>query len=282
MMLRVYHKNRHPAASFSVSSLTGNLNTRFRFDSWSTRDPESSPTQMTYRWDFDGDGNWDTDYMAELITMHQYDKPGVFRTRMEVKDPLGELDTISKWIYISKGTNPTEIIDDRRGEFREYYGTVRIGDQWWFTRNMAIHDTVRFYQFFYDNEWQEYYDNGNLYLHFYVTGICPAGWRVPSKEDWDILFSNYPQDKLYEALTPGGESDFGATFGGMGYGTRAKDAVYNGKDQYGYYWSSTKPADGDSPSIWIITFDKAKRQVLKGFYDYPGKLYSVRCVKDAE
>ncbi|MDD4645235.1 MAG: PKD domain-containing protein, partial [Bacteroidales bacterium] len=56
--IRVYHKNEMPRASFSVSTLAGNINTVFRFDCWSTRDPESSPSEMFYRWDFDGDGNW--------------------------------------------------------------------------------------------------------------------------------------------------------------------------------------------------------------------------------
>ena len=281
LLLRVFHKNRPPLASFSVSSLTGNLKSQFRFDCWSTRDAESSPSQMTYRWDFDGDDNWDTGFSENIITMHQYDKTGIFRTVLQVKDPLGELDTISKVIYITNGTNPTEIFEDRRGTATEYYGTVRIGDQWWFTRNMVDTDTFKYYLDPFENNWPEYFDYGGLFSYGKAAGNCPYGWRLPSKADWNKLFSNYPEENLYDALVQGGESDFGANLGGMGIGTIPNTAVFNGKDRFGYYWASTKPADGSSTSIWVITLIKANRKVLWGFYDYPQKLYSLRCVRDA-
>ncbi|TSA35806.1 MAG: hypothetical protein D4R64_09000 [Porphyromonadaceae bacterium] len=281
LKIRVYHRNQPPSASFSVSTLSGNVNTRFRFDCWSTRDVESAPSEMFYRWDFDGDGLWDTDFLNEVITMHQFDTPGTYKTLLQVKDPHGGQDTCSKVIQISHGTNQTGIYQDKRGTNYESYGTVLIGDQWWFTRNMSVHDTLKYRQYFYNYDWHIYYDYGNLYLQQYLTNICPPGWRVPSREDWNKLFSNYPADQLYEALMPGGESDFSAILGGMGTGSQANTAEYQGIYRYGYYWSTTKPLGSSSPSVWVITFDKPKRQVLKGYYDETLKQYSVRCVKDA-
>lgn len=279
--IRIYHRNQAPRASFAVSTLSGNVKTQFRFDCWSSRDAESSPSQMFYRWDFDGDGQWDTDFLNTVVTMHQFDAPGTFKTLLQVKDPLGEQDTISKIIHISTGTNKTDIYNDKRGTHYEYYGTVLIGDQWWFTRNMCIHDTTGYRQYFYNNDWPAYFDYGNLYLSGYLTNICPAGWRLPSREDWNKLFSNYPEDQLYEALMPGGESDFGANLGGMGTGFDVTTATFQGIDRYGYYWTTTKPVGYESPSVWIINFDKPKRQVLKGYDDETLKQFSVRCVKDA-
>ena len=147
---------------------------------------------------------------------------------------------------------------------------------------MAIHDTTKYYQFFYNNDWPLYFTYGNLYLKGYTIGICPSGWRLPTREDWEKLFSNYPESELYEALMPGGESDFGVNLSGMGTGTRVEDAIYQGIDRQGYYWSSTKPAGGSSPSTWIVTFDKPGAKVLRGFSDENKKLYAVRCVKDAD
>ncbi|MCX6223818.1 MAG: hypothetical protein NTV01_03565 [Bacteroidia bacterium] len=285
--LRVYHKNREPRASFAVSTLAGNIKTLFRFDCWSTRDFESAPSDMFYRWDFDGDGQWDTNFSSSIITMHQYDNPGIYETMLQVQDPHGGLGTCSKVIRISTGTNQTGIYNDTRGELYESYGTVLIGEQWWFTRNMSIHDTTRHYQFYYNYDWKLYLDYGNLYLQRYyvsnfLANICPSGWRVSSREDWNKLFSNYPADQLYEALMPGGVSDFSAVLGGMGIGSSVGDSQYQGLDRFGYYWTTTKPQGASSPSTWIITFDKTKRQVLNGYYDQTLKQYSVRCVKDAE
>jgi uncharacterized protein (TIGR02145 family) len=280
LKIRVYHRNQVPRASFAMSTLTGNVKTQFRFDCWSCRDVESSPSEMFYRWDFNGDGNWDTDFSHTVVTMHQYDKPGVYRALLQVQDPLGEQDTISKSIYVSHGTNQTDIFDDKRGDPYQSYGTVLIGDQWWFTRNMSIHDTTKFYQFYFNNSWPVYFDYGNLYLWGYVPGICPPGWRLPSREDWNILFANYPDDRLFDALMPGGESDFGVNLGGMGIGYNVPTAKYQGLDRYGYYWTSTKPAGATSTSVWVITFDKPNRQILKGYNEPGSKQFSVRCVKN--
>lgn len=284
MKIRIYHRNEAPSASFTVSTLSGNINTNFRFDCWPTRDLESSPSAMLYRWDFDGDGSWDTEFQNSVVTMHQYNTPGTYRSMVQVQDPLGAQDTCSKLIYISHGTNKTEIYLDTRGIYYEYYGTVLIGNQWWFSRNLSIHDTLKYDQHYYNTEWSSYYDYGNLYTIFanpvlftLRTDFCPAGWRLPSREDWNILFSNYSEDHLFDALISGGESDFGAIFGGMGEKFATE---YLNIDHFGYYWTSTQPMGGSSPSIWIISFDRSNRQVLKGFNDGLNKWYSVRCVKD--
>ena len=278
--VKVHHKNTPPKANFSAQTFGGNVNTEFRLDCWLTRDLESAPSDLFYRWDFDGDGRWDTDYSGKVVTMHRFEAPGIYHTKVLVKDPLGEQDTCSKAFYVSKGTNETGILLDIRGVGYEYYGTVAIGDQWWLTRNTSIHDTVRFYQFFYNHDWWSYFDYGNLYLKDFLTNICPNGWRVPSREDFDKLFSNYPKDQLYEALMPGGISDFAATLAGMGTGTTVKYSSYKGMDLFGYYWTTTKPLGASSPSTWVITFDRPGRQVLSGYYDEGNKQYSVRCVKD--
>ncbi len=275
LKILVRHRNLAPRAAFSVSTLGGNVNTVFRFDCWSTRDAESSPSAMFYRWDFDGDGSWDTDYINSVITMHQYSSPGTYNTTLEVKDPHGDSGTFSKTIYISHGTNQTGIYNDTRGINYESYGTVLIGDQWWMTRNMSVHDSVRTYQHYYNIRYEFYYDYGNLYEQRYLPNVCPPGWRIPSREDWDKLLANYPDDQRYDALMPGGISDFSACLGGMGLYSK-----YQGIDRYGYYWSTTKPMSSGSVSIWIITFDKPAKQVLRGYYDETGKQYSVRCLKD--
>jgi uncharacterized protein (TIGR02145 family) len=279
-MIRVYHRNREPRASFGVSTYSGNVNTQFRFDCWSTRDLESAPSEMFYRWDFDGDGTWDTGFVNSVITMHQYGSPGTFRTRLEIQDPQGGRDTCSRMMYISHGTNQTGIFEIAHGTY-QYYGTVLIGDQWWFTRNLTTQDTTKYYKFPFTNNWPAYFDYGDLYGSEGVDHICPPGWRLPSREDWNKLFANYPEDQLFNALIAGGESDFGANLGGQGTDIYVPYAEFQGLEKYGYYWSATKPLDPASISRWAITFDKTHGKVLSGFYQMGQNLFSVRCMKDA-
>jgi len=281
--IRVYHKNEAPQALFASSTIAGNVNTKFRLDCWPTRDRESSPSAMFYRWDFDGDGQWDTDFTSDVVTFHQFPTPGKFKTILQVKDPLGATDTCAKWIYVSHGSNQTDIIEDKRGAGYQYYGTVHIGDQWWMTRNLCVQDTEKYYQFFYNDEFNIYHDYGNLYQYNYLKNICPDGWRIPSKDDWNKLFANYPEDQLFDALMPGGVSDFSAVMGGKGLGSSRFMATYDGIDRYAYYWSTSQPKMS-TVSIWIIAFDTPQQQVLRGFYPLlvNENLYSVRCMKDAK
>ncbi|MFH1160130.1 MAG: PKD domain-containing protein [bacterium] len=284
--IRVWHKNRAPVANFSVSALAGNVRTEFRFDGWSTYDIESAPSHMFFRWDFDGDGRWDTEASHEPALLYRYQAPGIFNTRLEVTDSLGESDTFSKVMSISHGTNETGMYLDIRGCSYEYYGTVLIGDQWWFTRSLSVRDQnktgIRKYEERYYNgdESVIYRDYGCLYRYDRLPIVCPAGWRVPSREDWEKLFAHYPADKLYEALMPGGISDFGATLGGKGKGIRMLIPDCDGLDDKGYFWSTSFPLDPTATSIWVITFDNDRKKVLKGFDAKDDMWYGVRCVKD--
>jgi uncharacterized protein (TIGR02145 family) len=272
-------------ASFSLSTLAGNVATEFRFDGWSTLDVESSPSHMFFRWDFDGDGTWDLGPVSTPAFLYRYATPGIYHTRMEVTDSLGASDTFSKVISVSHGTNETGMYLDNRGNGYEYYGTVRIGDQWWFTRSLAIQDNSRLYRKYDERSYNgdlsvRYRDYGNLYHYDRLPILCPEGWRVPAREDWEKLFSNYPGDELYEALMPGGVSDFAATLGGKGKGVGKDFPDCDGLDNKGYFWSTTMPLDVTATSIWVVTFDNESKKVLTGFDAKDNMLYGVRCMKD--
>jgi len=285
--IRVYHKNTPPIAHFSMSTLAGNTSTEFRIDGWSTYDIESAPSHMFFRWDFDGDDRWDTEPSNEPALLYRYPAPGIFNTTLEVTDSLGASDTFSKVVSISHGTNETGRYLDIRGCSWEYYGTVLIGDQWWFTRSLSVRDQnkvgIRKYEERYYNgdETVNYRDYGCLYRYDRLPILCPLGWRVPSGEDWEKLFANYPEDELYNALMPGGVSDFGATLGGKAKGFQLLPDVRDFGES-GHYWSTTVPLETTGISIWLISFDKNRRKVLRGYSDKVDMMYGVRCVRDAK
>ncbi len=87
--LRVSWNNRAPNASFSVSPESGYLQDIFIFNASSSSDPEDDNRSLNSRWDFDGDGNWDTEYSKEKSVQHQYAESGVYEVKLEVKDSEG-------------------------------------------------------------------------------------------------------------------------------------------------------------------------------------------------
>ena len=204
--------------------------------------------------------------------------PGIYKTLVEVQDPLGARDTCSKLIYISRGTNQTGIFEDQRGVIYESFGTVLIGNQWWYQRNVNVEIERKVGGIGYPGANLFPMDYGTLYGRDVFKTACPPGWRVPTREDWEQLFSNYPEDRLFEALMPGGESDFSAILGGTG--SLSPGITFTGLNRTGNYWANTKPLAADSTTIWVITFDKTKGKILKGFYPSDGRVNSVRCMKD--
>ncbi len=274
------HKNQPPRAHFSVSTIGGNTRTVFRFNSWSSRDPESGPSELACRWDFDGDGFWDTEPSFEKVVNHTFTQTGAYDVTLETTDNGGLKDAWSLRVYVGPGDYETGVIEDRRGTSWEHYGTVRIVDQWWLSRNICVQDTNLYHQYFYDTDMKNYYVYGNLYASGYYKRTCPAGWRVPTRQDWQLLFSNFDPETLYDDLAPGGRAGFNIILGGMG-DTRAGSGLnYTGKDRWGHYWTTTVPLEPAAMSTWIVSFDGVNRKIIQGWWNTQGVLYSVRCVKD--
>lgn len=271
--LDINHKNLPPKAFFVTSSPGGNTRSSIRFDAWSSSDLETIPSQLLMRWDFDADGIFDTEFAKGPEMYHTFSKPGEFAVRLEIMDEGGLTATCSQMMYISEGTARTDILLDKRGVAYEYYGITEVGGQWWFAKNLKVARDDLYKQVSYQSD--EKYPNyfGCLYLRKVLDTACPQGWRVPSREDWDILFSHFPADSLYECLKLGGRSDINLVFGGMGF-------PFSGIHNYGFYWSSTRQNEPTSLSSWYITIDKVKSRVLKGFGGNGSEVMSIRCMKD--
>ena len=116
-----------------------------------------------------------------------------------------------------------------------------------------------------------------------VRGVCPAGWHLPSKTEWETLFD-----------AVGGQSTASAKL-------KSKSGWYsngNGTDAFGFsalpagyrYYIGSDYGEGDGASFWSSTensSDGAYHMYLdcdrdNAFLYYYSKNYgfSVRCVKD--
>ncbi len=231
------------------------------------------------------------------------------------------IDETGKTLYNSDvvqytPVNPPPPVSDIDGNT---YQTVKIGNQIWMQENLK---TTRFNDgtslAFGINalEWTALtsggycYQNVDLYGNFYnlyaVTdsrGLCPAGWRVPSDQDWQNL-ENFLQ---YRSSSPnaGGkmkttgtlengtglwnmpnkrgsnESGFsGQPAGGRDFGT----GEYLQVGKSAFFWSSSITNYTNPPYIrgkfFMLWHTDASLIRSNGGVNYPSNGVSVRCIKN--
>jgi uncharacterized protein (TIGR02145 family) len=172
------------------------------------------------------------------------------------------------------------------------YNTIAIGNQVWMAENLKV---TRFNngtnltqstssQFWYSN------DNVNTSLYSSIEGgvyynrtvvlannnICPQGWRIPTKNDWDILISSLdlPNTPVVNLMSNSNEWQlFQGTPNGFNlklYGAISVDGVW-----YGY---------GQSTSLWLsnykVAFSKNNYNYSLQELSYGDKGVCIRCIKE--
>jgi len=299
--ITIYHENLPPKANFILGSARGNTSTQFYFDAWPTSDLESRPTSLEIRWDFDGDGNWETGFGHEKRLYYSYSKPGRYKVMLEARDPQGLVDSTAQYVYVSNGSNETGLIFDHRDG--QVYGTVKIGAQWWMSENLNFKpgdwhkDEVQRWCYCPRNPClvSQCHVYGGLYSAWHANrrefftardddltnGICPKGWHMPSKKDWEKLIETCGGMDHPEEILIGGETDFNAIFAGYGDAYSGGGFEYKGAGSYTYFWSSTRLTAQEGVSAWALTLIKDYPTFSVGFSGNNFLMY-VRCIKDQE
>jgi len=180
------------------------------------------------------------------------------------------------------------------------YRTVRIGNLTWMAENLNF---VTDSSVCYENDESNCQKYGRLYNWNDAMTACPAGWRVPSDEDWDSLAmaaggqrekdedGDYywkvagkklksttgwkdREDDDGNLVSGNGTDDFG--FSALPGGLRWDDGDFYGAGHLGYWWSATEDV---ASYAWGRDMHYISDNVYR--YNY-GKiyLYSVRCVRD--
>jgi hypothetical protein len=101
----------------------------------------------------------------------------------------------------------------------------------------------------------------NWYAVYDSNGLAPAGWHIPTDEEWDTLVE-HGSGKGFSAL-PGGFRITWGSFYGLG------DA--------GYFWSSS--IESDNNDAWYRYQESENSELERNYIDM-GCGFSVRCVKD--
>ncbi len=104
--------NTPPTARFTVDPPQGVVGTMFFFDPYSSSDAEDSIAWLLSRFDFDGDGTWDTnwDNPANPAATHIYSAPGTYQVKLEIKDTGGLTDTTVMTVQVGDpGSNTAPV-----------------------------------------------------------------------------------------------------------------------------------------------------------------------------
>ena len=229
----------------------------------------------------------------------------LFPEGIDIDTARHEPDSLGVWhFYDPRGThdNPDfaygSMTDPRDGNV---YKTTTIGGQVWMAENLNYFD-IEGAASSIKNDWC-YWDKpencesaGRLYTWKVAQRICPEGWRLPTKADWETLLQEVGADSLNEILWKGssklksmsgwendgsGTDDFGFTAlpAGMKFTTRTQDGIpYHGCSSL--MWAATE-ADGgaaDSLAYHMYLDCSNDNAIVKTVRKIDG--LSVRCVKE--
>ncbi len=134
-----------------------------------------------------------------------------------------------------------EFTDSRDGK---KYKTIKIGEQIWMAENLAYKADTGCWAYKYDPDNVEKY--GYYYNYETACKVCPDGWHLPTKEEFEILLNNYggnsdAQDAMnanYKALKPGGISGFSFRKVGVRYENGNFQEIDNSHNTT-VFWSSS-------------------------------------------
>ena len=203
------------------------------------------------------------------------------------------------------------------------YQTVQIGDQCWFAENLRserYRNDTDIVTGLNDTDWTttstgaktiygegtmcdnfspdfdacdpltSFNQYGYLYNWYAIVGpaeICPQGWHVPSKVEWEeiISFLGGPEEAGPKMRSVSGfETNDGnnlSGFNGLPGGLRAViDGSYDGGGRYGNWWSSTPSG---SSFAWYLNLTGGDNAGLFFGDNYQKQLgHSIRCIKDSQ
>jgi len=114
------------------------------------------------------------------------------------------------------------------------YKKVKIGNQTWMAENLNYDIPKDKKDGCYENNDDNCDKYGRLYNFGQAKKVCPAGWRLPTAEDWDALIKNAG------GPSTAGEKLQSAEFGFLALpGGRAMPNFVDGGNK-GYWWSITE------------------------------------------
>lgn len=167
--------------------------------------------------------------------------------------------------------NKLTFIDSRDNEVYEY---IEIGNKQWMIENFRYYCNGSYCFNSNSNNCKDY---GRLYTYIAAKDNAPAGWRLPTKEEWQELIEKFGGAKIAgKYLLYNGSSGFNAQLGG----DMKVDGSFERLNQYGFYWSSniSKTLIGENHAYYI--FFSSKSNEVGNNHTKQSSGLSVRYIKD--
>lgn len=188
-----------------------------------------------------------------------------------------------------------QITDSRDGNT---YDIVKIGDQEWMVENLD-YKTQGGYCYKDKNNSAKKCGYGRLYEWKAAINACPAGFHLPSMEEWHTMLTYVSVNNGGEGVgtslkmgpykggnmwdesegTPDGTNRFGFFALPTGFYGKSKGQTtmhYGDLGGGAYYWSSTKHDDNHINFVYLYN----DTEIAGIGSNFPNWRYSVRCVKD--
>jgi C1A family cysteine protease len=93
--------NTPPTAAVSADRLLAEVGVSVQFDASTSSDPETDSANLQYRWDWTGDGTFETDWSTVPDAIYAFEAPGVYEVAVEVKDGAGLVSTASVTVMVT-------------------------------------------------------------------------------------------------------------------------------------------------------------------------------------
>jgi len=166
-------ENTYPEAFFNVEPKIGTPGTEFKLNADLSNDSQYNQNLLKYRWDFNGDGKFDTKFNSNKHLKHQFKTTGLKKIILEVRDPEGLYGRYDQMIMVKENTKPIGIftIKEQKNNGENVVVKMDAGQsydpdggklkyRWDF--NYTGNNDIQF-----STSW---YNSSQAYTHFYRSG----------------------------------------------------------------------------------------------------------------
>ena len=183
--------------------------------------------------------------------------------------------------------------DSRDGQS---YDVVKIGNLTWMAENLNFETAGSFCP---EGDSRNCKRLGRLYSWAEARSVCPEGWRLPTKEDFESLVA-VTSGEVAQSLSPSivpspSQSRAGAAlksrdgwfkkgngsdalgFNALPVGYRSADGKFDGIGGYAYFWSATEDSENrESNAFYLFLSFSSDAASINAFSKEDDR--SVRCV----
>ena len=259
---------------------------------WSAGENEKN-NKMAFAWNV----HYKTEAVAWTNSRNKSDFYSVRCLQGTAEEVQAKVDSILKTKFeaaVGKQFNPKIKYDSMTDERNQItYKTIKIGKQTWFAENLNYNEKGS--KCFNDSDDSYCKINGRQYDWETAMKVCPSGWHLPSKEEWDALFASAGGEKIagkklkaksgwraYEGKSGNGTDDFGFSALPSDIFISVVSSTTSGFGYSGMWWS-TEIDEKVADFAYSRQIVSASESVGRLYFSKDGRNNSyihVRCVQD--